>query len=281
MVGCSGDVSGGSTAAGLTIEEEAGLARGTFIDENGEVSFTSRFVDTNVLEIVVDFNGLEITSITDWDSGVIEHDGFSVDTAESTQMMDEDRAVLIAFTRSLDGLGTGVSEPVERLRAFVNTWSEYPTSLDLQGVALMDEDRGWESLCAYRGQWIAATHDCGEGCKWYNPTCSNGINSFWTDNTTLDYALLSMDGAGPCGDGTWFHDGYNWGCFEPGHVTNVEWGYGNCFGRCGDGCGGGTQFTRDCLNHDECVRTGHSDGSSYCNDQFSSASDDWAYAPNC
>jgi hypothetical protein len=284
MLGCSGSDSG-SAGAGLTIDEETGAARGTFVDVSeadlGQVDFVSRFVDTNVLEIVVDFHGLTISSVVDYDSGVIEYDGFTTETGEDTQILDEDRALLLAFTRALDTLGVEVSEPIGKLRTFVGRWAEYPTSLELQGVALMPEDRGWESICWAMYSWVSTSHDCTEGCKWYRPWCSNSINSWWTDNTTLDYSLISFDGAGPCGDGTYFWNGSWWQCYEPSHVTDVEWGYGNCFGRCGDGCGSNRQFTRDCAYHDECVRVGHSDGSASCNDQFESTADDWAYAPDC
>jgi hypothetical protein len=284
MLGCSGvvDSGTGTSTAGLTLEEESGSARGSFIAESGEqVNFVSRFVDTNILEIVIDFNGMTISSLVDFDSGVIEYDGFTAETGEDTQIVDEDRVLLAALTDSLDLLGTEVSEPVDRLRAFVNRWQEYPTSMELQGVALMAEDRGWSSICWAQWNYIGTSHDCTEGCSWYKPWCSNSINSWWTDNTTLDYTYISMDGAGPCSDGTYFWNGSYWQCFEPGHVTHIEYGYGNCFGRCGDGCGSSRQFTADCAYHDECVRVGHSTASESCNDQFQSTADDWAEAPNC
>jgi hypothetical protein len=285
-VGCAGSDSGGPAVLGLTIEEEPGIARGSFVDEAGrQVDFTSRFVDTNVVEIVVELNAMTITSMVDFDSGVIEYDGFSSDTGDDTQILDDDRAVLAGLTDALDHLGLEVSEPVDKLRAFVNRWQEYPTELELQGLALMDEDRGWTSLCGYMNRYVRSSHDCTLGCPWYNPFCSNSINSFWTDNTTVDWTYVSMHAAGPCSDGTYFDTSGNgsswWRCYEPSHVSHDEGAYGNCFGRCGDGCGSNRQFTQDCLNHDECVRTGHSTGSESCIDQFESTADDWASAPNC
>ena len=72
-----------------------------------------------------------------------------------------------------------------------------------------------------------------------------------------------------------------WAGVEVNHDTNVEYAYGNCFGACGAGCPGSYQFTVDCVNHDSCVRNGHVMASGYCDDQYTSALDDWASAPNC
>ncbi len=276
-LGCAGSETGTATGA-LTLEEESGVDDSEA--ELGRVDFTSRFVDTNVLEIVLDMNGMVITSLVDFDTGVIEHDGFA-ENGEDTQILDADRALLGALAHALDGEGTDASEPVSRLRAFASTWSEYPTTVALQGISLMDEDRDYNSICWAVNTYQPASHDCTTGCPWYNPFCSNGSNSWWTDNTTMDYAYVSMHGAGPCSDGTYFLNGGSWQCYEPSHVNSVEYGYGNCMGRCGGGCGSDTQFTTDCLHHDECVRVGHDTAAASCDDQFVSTTDDWAAAPGC
>jgi hypothetical protein len=268
MIGCSGSVDTGTSSAGLTLEEEAGLARGTYVGADGAVSFTSQFVDTNVLEILVDLDGMTISSLVDFDTGVIEYDGYTTATGETTQLLETDRALLIELTHELEGLGTAVSEPVERLRGFVSMWSEFPSTLDLQLLSLMDEDRGYASYCGYYNQYVRITHDCDTG-------------SHWNDRTTVDGVRLTMNGHCGSADGTWFWTGAQWACYEPGHDSNIEWADGNCFGRCGDGCGSSRQFTLDCLEHDLCVRFGHSTASFWCNDEFSAASDDWTYAPNC
>ncbi len=285
--GCAGQGSSSSSATGeLSIQEGQGTASGYFIDHSqadlGRVDFNSRFVDTNVLDIELRFHGMSITAVVDFDSGVIEHDGFASDNGASTQMLEDDRALVLAFAHALDGRGSHVSEAVQRLRSFSSTWAEYPTTVELQGISLMDVDRGYTSICWALNTYQAASHDCTWNCPWYNPFCSNSVNSWWTDSTTLDYAYVSMHGAGPCNDGTYFlNSSGQWQCYEPSHVATVEQAYGNCMGRCGSGCGSDTQFTWDCLYHDECVRVGHDTAAASCDDQFTSTTDDWAAAPDC
>ena len=89
-----------------------------------------------------------------------------------------------------------------------------------------------------------------------------------------------MHAAGPCPDGTNFWEP-GWRCFEPDHPSTIEYAFGNCFGRCGAGCGANTKFTWDCLDHDECVRLGHSTLGLSCQDEFLSTMDDWVLAPDC
>ncbi|MDQ3035465.1 MAG: hypothetical protein M3Y87_23875 [Myxococcota bacterium] len=281
MVGCAGSGTGTGTSGALTIDESTGEASGSFIDESeadlGRVDFTSRFVDTNVLEIVLELHGLTISSLVDFDSGVIEYDGFATENGEDTQILDEDRALLAAFARALDTLGD-VSEPLSRVRGFANTWSEFSTTLDPQGIALSDEDRGYSSMCSRVNTYQRATHDCWSGAgdcsNWWG--CSRG-----DDNATTDYGYVSMHASGSCNDGTYFWNGNYWQCFEPDHSGSIEYAYGNCLGRCGGSCGSSTQFTWDCFDHDQCVRTGHDVASAWCDDEFVTTVDDWSFAPNC
>lgn len=62
--------------------------------------------------------------------------------------------------------------------------------------------------------------------------------------------------------------------YGPGETTNP------CRARCGPGCNGiGTSaWTVDCGEHDRCEQH---HGTSSCNDEFSSASDDYTFAGNC
>lgn len=276
-VGC-GTEGTSSTTGTLTVEETQGQATGSFVDaELGRVDFTSRFVDTNVLDIEMRFHGLTVTSTVDFDSGVIEYDGFTSASGADTQILDDDRALMLALAHALDARGTHVSEPLERVRSFANTWAEFPATLDPQGIALVDQNHSYTSICWAVNSYQSATHDCWSGAG----DCSNWTGcSDWDDNSTLDYAYVSMHASGPCSDGTYFYNG-SWQCYESDHSGSVEYAYGNCFGRCGSGCGSSTQFTWDCHDHDECVRTGHDVASAWCDDEFTSTVDDWASAPNC
>ncbi len=280
--GCAGADTGTATTGTLTLDESLGEVSGSYVDESeadlGRVDFTGRFVDTNVLEIVLDMHGMTITSLVDFDSGVIEYDGFTTETGEDTQIIDEDRQLLRDLARAMDGLGIEVSEPVERIRSFANMWAEFPSTLDPQGLSLVAEDRGISSMCYAVNTYQRSTHDCWDSAG----DCSNWWGcARWDDNSTLDYTYMSMHGDGPCNDGTYFWNGNTWQCYEPNHPSSIEYGYGGCFGRCGAGCGSSTQFTRDCVDHDECVRFGHDLASAWCDDDFVSTIDDWASAPNC
>jgi hypothetical protein len=85
--------------------------------------------------------------------------------------------------------------------------------------------------------------------------------------------------------------GSSYECYEPDHDPNIWYAYGECFGRCGGGCCGASgllctpdgvgTYTMDCLDHDLCVRFGHSLASWWCDDEFAYTTDDYAFAPNC
>ena len=60
-------------------------------------------------------------------------------------------------------------------------------------------------------------------------------------------------------------------------------GGGNCFGRCGTGCSGfpqGRKYTRDCFNHDSCVKNLGRFATS-CDIMFNFCADDAINAPRC
>lgn len=128
----------------------------------------------------------------------------------------------------------------------------------------------YDSACDKMNSYVAVTHD-----SWGH--------SRWDDKGTF-FAYVSKDP--PCSTGdaaTWFLKDGSWQCYEPDHDKNVEYAYGGCFGRCGAGCGdnGEGSYTYDCLDHDSCVRFGHSLTSFWCNDEFLAAADDYLFAPNC
>ncbi|CAB9521371.1 expressed unknown protein [Seminavis robusta] len=125
----------------------------------------------------------------------------------------------------------------------------------------------YTSICPYVNSFVQVTHDDWDYDRW--------------DDRTTYYAYISMHASGPCSGGTYFWTGTAWSCYEPDHDPNVEYAYGDCFGRCGEGCGSGTQFTLDCADHDSCVRFGHDILSLWCSDEFQATVDDALFAPNC
>jgi hypothetical protein len=127
----------------------------------------------------------------------------------------------------------------------------------------------YTTICDKLYTYVEATHDD----WWYNRG----------DDKTTYYAFVAPYAACPSADGTYFWKNSQWQCYAPDHDANVEYAYGDCFGRCGAGCGSGGSgtYTYDCLDHDSCVRFGHSIASIWCDDEFTYTIDDYTFAPNC
>jgi hypothetical protein len=256
------------SANGLSMQEVENGVVGTYFTERFEISFSSKMVEPSVADIVLRFNEMTITALVDLEKGLMEYDGYASDNGEDTQLTDADREAILGLTKALDGLGEQVDQPVSLLRRFTSVWSEFPSSLELQRQAFAEKDRSYYSLCGYcDGYYIEATHDCWDYDR--------------GDDQSTYNAYLSMHPAGPCSGETYFWTGSAWSCYTPDHSSTVEYAYGACFGRCGGGCGSDSQMTWDCLDHDSCVRFGHSMASFWCDDEFASTIDDWASAPNC
>lgn len=256
-----------SVESALHIQKVDNGIVGTFSQDQLRVDFSSKMVEPSVFDIVVTLNGMTITALVDQNKGLMEYDGFASDNGEDTQMGDPDRKGVLQLTRALDGLGETVDEPTRLLRGFTSTWAEFPSTLDMQLQAFAEQDKSYYSLCGYCGWYVQATHDCWDYDR--------------NDDASTYYAHVSMLAGGSCSDSTYFWNGSSWICYEPDHSTSVEYAYGDCFGRCGAGCGSSSQMTWDCLDHDSCVRFGHDMASFWCDDEFTSTVDDWAAAPNC
>jgi hypothetical protein len=277
-----------TTDQALSIHETDNGIAGTF----GDVTFTSEMASDSVLDINLELDGMVITALVDFKTGVMEYDGYAADTGEDTQMTDDDRASMLALESAMAKLDGELPFALDKFRGFVATWAEHPSTVPLQTLRLAAETRSWTSLCYAKNTYYPASHDC-------------SVGGFYTDATQMDSIYMSSTGnlGGPDGVAWYFPAGGSYQCcsgsvscsryscsipsagwytgVEVDHDTRVEAAYGNCFGVCGAGCPGSYQYTVDCVNHDQCVRNGHITSSGYCDDQFTSASDDWASAPDC
>lgn len=251
----------------LQTSETGGVLTGSAVIDGAKVGFTAQQLAPDQIDLAYELDGMTFTYTFDKTAGVIETDGFATATGVETQFNDADRAKLLGLSHALDLLGKDVSPLVGYTRDVASGASEWPDSVETRRETYAVQDRSWTSICWAMYTYQSTTHDCWD----YND---------WDDQSTIDYAWVGMNGPCPYADGTYFWTGY-WNCYEPDHDPNVEYGYGNCFGRCGSGCGSSTQFTWDCLDHDDCVRTGHDTASFWCDDEFTSAADDWTFAPNC
>ena len=230
-------------------------------------------------DLEIQLDGMTVTYLADFANATAEFDGYATETGGETQMLDADRDLLAALSRELEELGPDASLPIVKLRDFANVWAEFPSTLDMQGHPPVEpgyrhrSDRWYEpwngvQICDHLNTYMSATHDDNNYGRGH-------------DASTLSSAYVSWHSAGSCNDGTYFLNNGAWQCFEPDHSTDIEHAYGNCFGRCGSGCSSSGTFTIQCLDHDECVRTGHDVASLWCDDEFLGTTDDYAFAPNC
>ena len=268
-------------ADGLELTSEASGVSGRLVDAQGTPThFSSRLVEQGVYRIEVRLNGLTLTGLVDADNGVSSLDGFAEETGGDTQMLDGDRSQLQALSAALNEklpAGDAATPEAKYLRRAVSLWSQHPTTVALQRTVMGEQGRGYTMLCSYakcNGVWSGS---CGGVYNWYSYAkhdCQHGGFDY-----TRNQQIAQLGNHGTCSGDEYYMNG-SWVCGEPDHWSRPKV-MGNCFGRCGGGCGGDTQYTLDATNHDGCVRNGHALASAYCDDQFTSASDDEMFAPNC
>lgn len=270
---------------GLALAVEQGVTQGTFhtgaSQGNAEVKFSSREVEPGVYRVEVRFNGMALTGLMDPGNGVSTLDGFAEANGQDTQLTDADREVVAALYAALNAeLPSGDAATAEAmyLRRTVGLWAEHPSTVQMQRTVMGEQGRGYTMLCSYakcNGSW---TGSCGGSYNWYSYAkhdCQHGGFSF-----AGNQQIAQLGNHATCSGDEYYMSGGNWVCGEPDHWSRPKV-IGICFGRCGGGCGGDTQYTLDATNHDGCVRNGHALASAYCDDQFMSASDDELFASNC
>jgi hypothetical protein len=272
-------------AQGLKLAVEPGTTQGTFVTEHSqgstEVKFSSREVEPGVYRIEVRFDGLTLTGLLEPENGVSTLDGFAEANGQDTQMTDKDREVAAALYAALNAelpASDAATPESKYLRRAVGLWAEHPGTVRMQRTVMGEQGRGYTMLCSYakcNGAW---TGSCGGSFNWYSYAkhdCQHGGFDY-----TRNQQIAQLGNHSTCSGDEYYLNGTSWVCGEPDHWSRPKV-QGICFGRCGGGCGGDTQYTLDATNHDGCVRNGHALASAYCDDQFTSASDDELYAPNC
>jgi len=274
VVGCAfndaNDPATGADESGLQVHFDADKAKGSYDFEGRTFVFASERVRDHLWDVNATFDGLSMTFYFDQDTGVIEMDGWANANGGDSQMTRPDRELVIKLRDRLDKFGTEVPEGLKMIRRVLDHWSDWPETVSLQRVKLFDEARTITSICGSCRSYRSFTHDCS--------TCGSG-----TDSCTA-YGYVGQIGSYSCGGGTkWGTSSGTLTCLtnDPSHTASYEYGYGNCFGRCGAGCASEKDYTADCGNHDLCVRSGHATASLYCDDEFTSCSDDEVSAPGC
>ena len=238
-------------------------------------------VEPGVYRVEVRFNGMTLTGLVDPENGVSTLDGFAESNGQDTQMTDADREVAAALYAALNAelpAGDAATAEAKYLRRAVGLWAEHPDTVQMQRTVMGEQGRGYTMLCSYakcNGSW---TGNCGGSYNWYSYAKHDCQRGGWDFAGNQQIAQLGNHTT--CSGDEYYMSGGNWVCGEPDHWSRPKV-IGICFGRCGGGCGGDTQYTLDATNHDGCVRNGHALASAYCDDQFVSAADDELFASNC
>lgn len=261
LAGCAGE----TTEAGTLAIESAGadslVGSFEYFDEVAE--FEVFQVEDQVFDITVLVHGMVLHATFDRASEVAELDGFDAATGADTQVLEDDQAILQALYEALEPDFAGDTGAPDVLVRFVKTWAQYAVSMDLQRTVMGEESRSYNSICSQYGTYQLATHDDWDYDRWDVRATSNAL-------------------VGSRGSCTLSLVGGSWTCSEPDHVNYYVKQKGECYGDCGAGCPSGLQdLTTDCLDHDQCVRSGHALASSWCSDELASTADDAAYAPYC
>jgi hypothetical protein len=264
------------SAGVLDLKATAQGVEGTYASGDDRISFQSAAVDGDI-DLQVTLNGLVLDALLRPADGVSSLDGFAEANGASTQLVDQDRALLSGFYRALNRVSKGeLGAAGVSLRRAVGLWAEHPTTVDLKRVVMGDQGRGYTMLCSYAKCGGAWTGTC-SSYNWYSYAkhdCDHGGFS-----VVNNQQIAQLGDHSSCSGDEWYWNNA-WVCGEPDHWAR-PYVIGNCFGRCGAGCGGDTQYTLDATNHDGCVRNGHALTSLYCDDQFTAASDDELFAPDC
>lgn len=265
----------------LALERGEAHLSGTFTQGAQTVRFSGRQVERGVFEVEVRLQGMTLYGLMDPANGVSSLDGFASESGQDTQLLDGDRELLTGLYERLSAelpTGDAAGGVGMYLRRAVGLWAQHPSSVGLARTVMGEDGRGYTMLCSYarcNGQW---TGTCSGYYNWYSYAkhdCNRGGFA-----SSINQQIAQLGDHYSCSGDEYYLSGGVWYCGEPDHWSRPKV-VGNCFGRCGGGCGGDTQYTLDATNHDGCVRNGHALASLYCDDQFSSASDDELFAPNC
>jgi hypothetical protein len=260
LAACS-DSGAVDTSGTLDVNSTQSGLQGSYSVGESSLRFSSREVEPGVVDVVVSLHGLDLTAVVNRQQNVAEVDGFASDGTD-TQLVAQDREVLTAFVKALEVENSNAgSLAATTLYRVSSNWSQTPDTVPLARSVVGSENRDWVSLCGYFGSYVDATHDDNN---------FSDFNPYSTSHAHVGFRSAS----------TFYYIGF-WTATVQDHQP-LLYEYGNCYGNCGAGCPSGAQtLTLDCHDHDQCVRNGHAIASLYCDDEFTSASDDEFFAPTC
>jgi hypothetical protein len=236
---------------------------GKFDNAADSVTFTSSAKGNDVYEVTVNVHGMTLDATFSLADKAASFDGFSSSNGEDTQILENDREALKVFYQAIQTKGgKDANKATDMLIRTAGIWAETGSSNQLSQRVMGEEGRGWTMLCDRLGTWVDGTHDDWDYDRWEAKSSYHVLIGDYGGSTTYYWR-----------NNAWSTQSYN-------HAS-WPYEYGNCYGRCGDSCGSGHVYSQDCLDHDGCVRNGHSQASFWCDDEFSACVDDFSFAPNC
>jgi hypothetical protein len=267
VVGCvadSADPGGEEPVFGLTSRDPAlSITRGSdrvsgVLQEDGmDVRFSSIEGANGAVEVRLELNGMVLTDHSTEDEELI--DGVNADDGAPAVLTEMDRA---AVRRLLAGLEAELFPPIEH----VTTKQEYDALRRLSPA----EERLFRAVDSHWSQWPSTLP--------LKMSLGGDAPRSWTSWRRYASTNTTVTACHDCNVCSWSGD-----CCDTGKKLGESWN-GTNYGNCGTSSTG-SQFTKDCSNHDQCVRTakhgGHVITSLYCDDQFTSCVDDNTFAPSC
>lgn len=287
-----GQAGKGEIAPGiLTLEEDSAGVAGSYSLATDTATFQSVEKGDQIVDVTVELHGMTLTATVDFANQTAIFDGYGSATKGATVLREEDSSLIAALSKKIqsDLEQKKPSLASEALVKAVSIWEEWPSELSLSqsiGTEQSAASSFWIYMlcgqarcpvqtpgglvwsftgpCAAWNWTYYSEHDCNQ-CNFGQPRCQQ---------------IAQLGDHHRCNGDEFYWTGTSWACGEPNHWVR-PYVTGNCYARCGAGCGWFRQYTLNCMDHDACVRNGHSIISWWCADQFIAAIDDQFFAPNC
>lgn len=276
VAGCADEGASGEARRG-TVDVTIGEDRieGTYVADDGEVRFEAETIAPDVYVTRVEVNGMTLVAThdrTDRDGIVISRDGYATIDGSDTLMTNEDRLLVAAFVRDLEAEIPDIAALAGAPASFdevVNKWAQWPPVMSLASHEVYETQRSGNQCYYAQCTNGSYTGSCANRfvIGYHDGSCSN----VGDDSSTISYNQMG-DHCGTNGDEdarfSTSSSVCSAGWMDNNHNTDREYAVGNCMGRYGSGCGAGTSYNWESLDHDSCVRNGHWVTSSWCSDEL-------------
>lgn len=248
----------------ITVEESSATRiAGSYVAGEDTLVFEAREVEANLVTVTVSLHGMTLDATLDTRDGnrMWSQDAFASDTGADTTVALEDVELIAAFVKAIEAENIGISLGdglAFHFGAVINYWGEWIPAMDPVRIKFEDRNRAID-MC-----WWASAPDRYHGYDGHDCDACNGDPVQGQGFTSCS----SYVGYGPYYSPTWYYIGY-WTSSEDaaGH-GNGSYQTGDCYGRYGSSCGGGTAYFQENASHDHCVRNKHVTWSAWCSDEL-------------